>query len=493
MKKVFLFLIIGLVDVSLQAMEPEQRQLTLSQTVPVKTNDEKIFLVEPSIIAQSSVLTDCQNRGSCNEPICLPGINAKSFELILEALKGKSFEEFNSKELINLYASSDYLGIDPILKKFQPDDIDFFLSKTFTNATNFSFSTNGKNLARCYGYTGELIDSPDLSVLKRFTDATNFRFSPNGKYLAVHDDGTVKLIDLSDPDYSVLKSVTDVSFFGGFNFNPNSKYFAAGCKDGTVKLIDLSDPSVQKSFTNATNFRFSPNGKDLAIKHSDCTAKLIDLSDYSVLKSFTNASNFNFSPDSKRLAIKHCNGTVELIDLSDYSVLKSFTNASGFGFNFSPDNKYLAVEHDDGTGELIDLSDLSVLKIFTHISSFNFSPNGKCLAVKHCKCTGNGTVELIKFGVLNDFSPIEVVLLLKVFYASLENEKIHFTNEEYEIYKSFDEHVKEKLKAHIIFSSYQQVCNGINWLKQHPKTTIGLAAAGVAAAGGLYYWLKKSD
>ncbi len=264
----------------------------LQQILPIPVqinNDDKIFWIEPSIIAQSTVLTNnCQDCADNNEPICLPNINAKSFKLTLEALKRKSFEDFSPDEKANLYISSDYLGIDSI--KFI--DIDFFLGKQFSS--------------------------------------NSFGFSPGSKILTVgYQDDTAELIDLSDQ--SVLKTFANINSFD-FSFSPDNKLLTVRYKDDTGELVDLFDQSVLKTFTNVFDFSFSPDNKLLTVLYNNNTGELIDLSDQSVLKTFTNvfdfSNSFRFSPDNKLLTVGYKDATSELIDLSDLSVLKAFANVN---------------------------------------------------------------------------------------------------------------------------------------------------------------------
>ena len=80
-------------------------------------------------------------------------------------------------------------------------------------------------------------------------------------------------------------------------------------------------------------------------------------------------------------------------------------------------------------------------------------------------------------------------LIIKALAASKKNARVTLSQEEYETYLSLDEQMQRTLEEYFILWHVR----ALNWIKTHPKTAVGLAAGGLVAAGGLYYWLKNTN
>ena len=414
--------------------------------IPVQTNDEVIFWVQP-LMLQSSVLRHVDEACQGDTATPLPHLNAQDFELLQHVLTKKTVEHLDPDQLGRLYSAADYLGV-PIESYF-------------------------RGIGREIG----------LFLSKKFEDVHRFTFSPAATYIVVeHINDMVQIINMTD--CSVFMTFENVINEGVW-FSHDDEHIAVECIDGTGGLVNTVDRS-ELWFKDITQLRFSDNSNFLIVEYNDTrnTVEIIHAKTQVVAKGFDNVSFLQMSADGSCVAVGHKDDTGQLINLRNKSVRKEFVNIYHDGFRLSPDGNYCTVEYKDNTGQLLSTADGSVLISFTDVDTFCFSRDSASLSVQHC----GGSGQLIRLDTLQRYLPAQAALLLKAMCTSKNDQTVSLSQSEYGVYHSLDDHAQEKIQNHVYCAWYAPL---VNWVKTHQKT-VGFIA-GLAAAAMLSYGQKNQS
>ena len=259
-------------------------------------------------------------------------------------------------------------------------------SGVYVNATAFSASgviavaLSDGTVALLNGRTLAPLGSP-FAVISGSGAAESVAFSPSGTAVATGaDDGSVRLIDVSDPAHPALVATGHGSGSSVYTvaFAPDGATIAAASVDDVVRLwsvpagagsgsLTLAGTPLGAMASYAIGLAFSPDSKILAVGSADKTVHLWNVSSpaHPVLLAapLTGPSGYvwaaAFSPDGKVLAAGVTDGTVWLWDVSSPAhpvLLATLTGPTGhvYGVAFSPSGAQLAATSYDGSVHLWD-------------------------------------------------------------------------------------------------------------------------------------------
>ncbi|WNV87512.1 helix-turn-helix domain-containing protein [Umezawaea sp. Da 62-37] len=156
----------------------------------------------------------------------------------------------------------------------------------------------------------------------------------DGRTAAVSsDDGTVHLVDLTDPAHpragAVLSASTGITY--GTRFSPDGRLLAVGTAGGEGHLWDLTDRESPRLLTTVGGFSgpvyavaFNHNGTLAAFGGSDYAVRLVDLTgpaepvvlDRPLLGPVGEIYELAFHPTKDELAVSSIDGTIRLWDLT---------------------------------------------------------------------------------------------------------------------------------------------------------------------------------
>ncbi|MEV0637472.1 helix-turn-helix domain-containing protein [Streptomyces sp. NPDC050619] len=272
-----------------------------------------------------------------------------------------------------------------------------------------------------------------LSALPRTLDryVHAMTVTSDGRTLATaHDDGSLRLWDLTDPQHPVRLGTahdhTDSAF--ALAFSPRGNTLIAAGRDKEIRLWNVTDPGnprlLSRARTHHTDLIFSlavsPDGHTVATSSYDRTIRLWNVSDPArprFLNKLTghslNVKPVAFSPDGTTLASGSDDRSVRLWDVTDprqapaIAVLEDHDNFVD-ALSYSRDGRTLLSGSDDHTALLWDVTDprhhrrLGRLEGHTDvITSVEFSPDGRMVVT----ASVDGTVRL--WEAANRSRPVE--------------------------------------------------------------------------------------
>ena len=223
-------------------------------------------------------------------------------------------------------------------------------------------------------------------------------------------------------------------------------------------LVARSDGFLWKRFQDIRAHAFSPNSQLLYVEYrgkhdmrdgqsslsGPSSGQLFELSpDPREKKTFQDIMSVTFSPYGKFLYAQHKQDRGTLLCLEKLEVLMSFKDIKGVAFG--PGNKVLVLEYLHNAIRLMSMADQSMTQLIRSVLKTRFSRDGANIILDH---PGHRST-LLELDALDRFSLIAQKLLLKVYQAAKQNEKIELTEDELATYQSLGDHTKAKIRKFI--------------------------------------------